>query len=129
MVDSVVTDRKVTPPVIHRLVMHPRDERSSVRRILVYVHGERWTPERIEIPQPGGSMMKAAFVYQNVSGFWLPSQLTVTFATGTTDTRRCGAGQPVRERAGRAYGAAGRRTQRNDHREVCGLPRQHRSRG
>jgi hypothetical protein len=84
-VDSVVTDRKASP-VIHRLVMHPRDERSSVRRILVFVHGERWTPERIEIPQPGGAMMKAAFVYQHVNEFWLPSQLTVTFATGTADS-------------------------------------------
>ena len=85
VVDSVATDRKASP-VIHRLVMRPRDERSSIRKILVFVHGERWTPERIEIPQPGGAMMKAAFVYQKVNDFWLPLQLTVTFATGATDS-------------------------------------------
>jgi hypothetical protein len=85
VVDSVVTDRKASP-VIHRLVMHPRDERTQVRRILLFVHGERWTPEKIEIPQPGGAAMRAAFTYQNAGGFWLPSQLIVTFAMGTADT-------------------------------------------
>lgn len=84
-VDSVMTDRKASP-VMHRLVMHPRDERSTVRRILLYVHGERWTPERIEIPQPGGAVMKAAFVYQQAGGCWMPAQLTVTFAAATADT-------------------------------------------
>jgi hypothetical protein len=84
-VDSVFADRKTVPPV-YRLVLRPRDERSAVRKVWLYVHGERWTPERIEIPQPGGSVMKASFVYQSVSGFWLPSELTVTFAMGTADT-------------------------------------------
>ncbi len=84
-VDSVVTDRTASS-VMHRLVMHPRDERSTIRRILLYVHGERWTPERIEIPQPAGAVMKAAFVYQQVHGFWMPSQLTVTFVAPAADT-------------------------------------------
>lgn len=84
-VDSVVTDRTASP-VMHRLVMRPRDERSTVRRILLYVHGERWTPERIDIPQPAGAVMKAAFVYQHTGGFWLPAQLTVTFVAPTADT-------------------------------------------
>jgi hypothetical protein len=92
-VDSVVTDRKMSP-VIHRLVMHPRDERSSIRRILLFVHGDRWTPERIEIPQPGGAVMKAGFEYQNVSGFWLPSQLTVTFVMGAKDTTSASPANP-----------------------------------
>jgi outer membrane lipoprotein-sorting protein len=85
VVDSVVADRKTVPPV-YRLVLRPRDERSAVRKVWLYVHGEHWTPERIEIPQSGGSVMKAAFLYQNVSGFWLPSELTVTFAMGASDT-------------------------------------------
>jgi hypothetical protein len=85
VVDSVETDRNVSP-VIHRLVLHPRDARSSIRRIVFFVHGDRWTPERIEIPQADGRAMKAAFVYQNVAGFWMPSLLTVSFAMGQSDT-------------------------------------------
>lgn len=92
-VDSVVMDRTASP-VLYRLVMHPRDERSTVRRILLYVHGGRWTPERIEIPQPAGAVMKAGFTYQNVSGFWLPSQLTVTFAAGASDTTTAAPANP-----------------------------------
>lgn len=84
-VDSVLADRKTGSPV-YRLVMHPRDERSAVRKVWLSVHGERWTPERIEIPQAGGSMMKAEFTYQNTAGFWMPSELTVTFAMGTADS-------------------------------------------
>jgi hypothetical protein len=110
-VDSLTTDRK-SSSVIHRLVMHPRDERSSIRRILLFVHGERWTPERIEIPQSGGAVMKAAFTYQNASGSWMPSQLIVTFAMGTADSTAAvpanpfGGGQGTRA-ASRGAGRSG----------------------
>ena len=84
-VDSVLADAKATPPT-YRLVMHPRDERSAIRKIVLTVNGERWTPERIEIPQADRSLMKAEFAYQHESGFWMPSVLTVSFAMGQSDT-------------------------------------------
>lgn len=85
VVDSVLSDRK-DKPVVYRLVLHPKDERSAIRKVRMQVHGERWTPERIEIPQADGRAMIAAFTYTNVSGYWLPSELVVHFETGTVDS-------------------------------------------
>ena len=77
-VDSVQRQTKETP-VLYRVVMHPRDEQSRVRRVVVWIDGERWTPERLEIPEPGGRSMSATFTYGNFQGFWLPTALTVQF--------------------------------------------------
>lgn len=70
----------------YRLVLRPRDERSAVRRVLLWVHGERWTPERIEIPQGDGRAMTAVFTYARAGGFWLPSGLVVHFEAGAPDS-------------------------------------------
>lgn len=85
VVDSVAADRKASP-VIYRVVMRPRDERSVVRKVWMFVHGERWTPERIEIPQSGGNTMRATFTYEHVQSVWLPTTLTVTFTVTASDT-------------------------------------------
>jgi outer membrane lipoprotein-sorting protein len=84
-VDSVLADRK-EQPVVYRLVLHPRDERSTIRKVRFLVHGERWTPERIEIPQADGRAMVATFTYANSAGFWLPSELVVHFDAGAVDS-------------------------------------------
>jgi outer membrane lipoprotein-sorting protein len=92
-VDSVRAET-ASKPAMYRLVMHPRDERSAIRKIVLVVNSERWTPERIEIPQADRSLMKAEFVYQQVSGYWMPSKLTVSFAMAQADTTNTPPGNP-----------------------------------
>jgi outer membrane lipoprotein-sorting protein len=84
-VDSVQHEGKGTP-VLYRLVMHPRDERSNVRRILLWVDGDRWTPDRLEIPNADGRIMQAAFTYGSFGGCWLPTELTVRFSMASHDS-------------------------------------------
>jgi len=70
----------------YRLVLHPRDERSTIRRLLLWINGSRWTPDSLQIPQPDGRLMRADFTYGNVQEFWLPTELVVRFALGAHDT-------------------------------------------
>jgi hypothetical protein len=84
-VDSVQREGKGTA-LLYRLVMHPRDERSNVRRILLWINGDRWTPERLEIPQPDGRIMQAGFAYGSFGGCWLPTELTVKFLMASRDS-------------------------------------------
>ena len=84
-VDSVQQLGKGTQ-VSYRLVLHPRDERSTVRRLLLWINGRRWTPDSLRIPQPDGRMMQADFTYGNVQEFWLPTELVVRFVLAARDT-------------------------------------------
>ena len=84
-VDSVGREGKGAPSVF-RLVMHPRDERSAVRKVLLWINGDRWTPERLEIPQADGRVMQAVFTYDSFDECWLPTELAVSFAMAPQDT-------------------------------------------
>ncbi len=72
--------------MMHRLVLHPRDEKAVVRRVFMWIDGNRWTPERVLIPGADGRAVEARFTYQQVDHFWLPSQLVVSFSAPEKDS-------------------------------------------
>lgn len=96
----------------YRLVMHPRDERSAVRRLLLWVNGRRWTPDSVAIPQPDGRLMNATFAYGNFQEFWLPTELVVRFAVPAHDSTASAPANPFApsEQASRPARQGGQRT-------------------
>jgi outer membrane lipoprotein-sorting protein len=85
-VDSIAME-KAGDSLRYRLALQPRDEKSLIRRVFVWIDPRRWTPDRIVIPQRGGQVMEARFSYERQeSRFWLPSQLVVSFEAGAKDT-------------------------------------------
>jgi len=107
-VDSVAREMREGMPV-YRLLLVPRDPRAMGYRARMWVHGLRWTPERVEIPQPDGRAMTALFTYVEIDGHWLPSNLVVSFAMGTQDTTAATQG-PQMDRPGTGAQRSGGRT-------------------
>lgn len=124
-VDSVAREMKEGMPV-YRLLLLPRDPRALAYRVHMWVHGIRWTPERVEVPQSDGRSMTALFTYVEIEGHWLPSNLVVSFATGAQDSTA--APQNVQmDRTGMAAQRSGGRTgsvtiRYSDYRINTGLP-------
>jgi len=83
-VDSVAQET-VEGVTMYRLVLHPRDEKAVIRRMFMWVDGNRWTPERLLIPQSDGRAAEVSFTYQQISRFWLPSKLVVSFSAPEKD--------------------------------------------
>jgi hypothetical protein len=85
LVDSV---QKYTEGSIEleRLVLRSRDERARLRKAVLYVHPQRWTPEKIIAQMPDGSTMTAAFQYERIAEHWMPVQLHVEFVAARRDT-------------------------------------------
>ncbi len=73
-------------PAMYRLVLRPRDERDRVRKVVLWVNTERWTPDRIVIPQADGRAMTADFTYMRVGSYWLPDTLVVSFTMPREDS-------------------------------------------
>jgi outer membrane lipoprotein-sorting protein len=85
-VDSIATE-KMGDTLKYRLALQPRDEKSAIRRLFVWIDARRWTPDRIVIPQRGGQVMEARFSYERQADrYWLPSQLVVSFEAPGKDT-------------------------------------------
>ena len=84
-VDSVARET-VEGVTTYRLVLHPRDEKAVIRRMFMWVDGNRWTPERLLFPQPDGRAAEASFTYKQIDRFWLPSQLVVSFTAPERDS-------------------------------------------
>jgi hypothetical protein len=85
-VDTIAIE-KAGDTLRYRLALQPRDDKSVIRRLFVWIDGRRWTPDRIVIPQRGGQVMEARFSYERQADrFWLPSQLVVSFEAPTKDT-------------------------------------------
>jgi outer membrane lipoprotein-sorting protein len=124
-VDSVAREMSEGMPV-YRLLLVPRDLHAMGYRARMWVHGIRWTPERVEIPQPDGRAMTAHFTYVEIDGHWLPSNLVVSFAMGTQDSTAAAQSGPV-DRAGAIAQRSGGRTgsvtiRYSDYRINIGLP-------
>jgi outer membrane lipoprotein-sorting protein len=124
-VDSVAREMKEGIPV-YRLLLLPRDPRAPAYHARMWVHGIRWTPERVEAPQSDGRALTALFTYVEIEGHWLPSNLVVSFAMGTHDsTATPQSGQMDRTGMGaqRSSGRTGSVTIRySDYRINTGLP-------
>ncbi len=127
-VDSVRREGKGTP-VVYRLVMHPRDERTAFHTVYVWINGDRWTPERLEIPRSGGKSMRATFRYEHVQGFWLPTELTAQFDVSLPDSAPAAPTDPfsLAEPSTRATSRGNQRTGQvtvrySDYRVNTGLP-------
>lgn len=84
-VDSVARET-ADGVMMYRLVLHPRDEKAVIRRMLMWVDGNRWTPERLLLPQADGRAAEASFTYDQIGRFWLPRQLIVSFSAPGKDT-------------------------------------------
>jgi outer membrane lipoprotein-sorting protein len=84
-VDSVARET-VDGVMMYRLVLHPRDEKAVIRRMLMWIDGNRWTPERLLLPQSDGRAAEASFTYEQIGRFWLPLQLVFSFSAPGKDT-------------------------------------------
>lgn len=71
---------------LQRLVLRSRDERARLRKAILLVNPQRWTPEKIIAQMPDGSTMTAAFRFEKVEGHWMPQQLNVQFAAAVRDS-------------------------------------------
>ena len=124
-VDSVSREMREGMPV-YRLLLLPRDVRTMGYRARMWVDGVRWTPERVEIPQPDGRAMTALFTYVEIDGHWLPANLQVSFTAGMQDST-AGAQSGPMERPGAGAQRSGGRTgsvtiRYSDYRINTGLP-------
>jgi outer membrane lipoprotein-sorting protein len=124
-VDSVAREMKEGIPV-YRLLLSPRDLRAMTYRARMWVHGIRWTPERVEVPQSDGRAMTALFTYAEIEGHWLPSNIVVSFAMGTQDSTAAPQNSQT-DRTGMAAQRPGGRTgsvtiRYSDYRINTGLP-------
>ena len=70
----------------YRLTLLPKSERNGLRRTVLEVDPGRWTADRVESELPDGRSMTARFRHEEVRGHWLPSMLTVTFASAAEDS-------------------------------------------
>jgi outer membrane lipoprotein-sorting protein len=107
-VDSVTREMKEGIPV-YRLLLLPRDPRAMAYRARMWVHGTRWTPERVEVPLPDGRAMTALFTYVEIEGHWLPSNLVISFVMGMQDSTAATQGGQM-DRPGMAAQRSGGRT-------------------
>jgi outer membrane lipoprotein-sorting protein len=124
-VDSVSLEMREGLPV-YRLLLLPRDVRAMGYRARMWVDGLRWTPERVEIPQPDGRAMTALFSYVEIDGHWLPANLQVSFTAGMQDSTAGGQSGPM-DRPGTGAQRSGGRTgsvtiRYSDYRINTGLP-------
>lgn len=124
-VDSVAREiREGTP--LYRLLLLPRDPHAMGYRARMWVDGLRWTPERLEIPQPDGRAMKALFTYEEIDGHVLPSNLLISFTAGRQDSTAGVQSGPM-DRPGTLAQRSGGRTgsvtiRYSDYRINTGLP-------
>ena len=69
-----------------KLTLVPKGETQRIRNLFLYVDPIRWTPVRVESHMFGGRSMAVTIRHEQVSGFWLPALLTVTFSSTNADT-------------------------------------------
>lgn len=87
-IESVRKDTLEGSPLIV-LTLKPKNDKSKLNDVLLYVDPTRWTATRCVSPLPDGRTMTASFEYQDVDGHLLPATLSVMFASlpgDTTDT-------------------------------------------
>jgi len=70
----------------YKLNLKPKDEKTAAHGMIVFVDSARLTPVRIVSSLPDGRTVTAAFEVADVAGHWMPSMLTVTFATQAADS-------------------------------------------
>jgi outer membrane lipoprotein-sorting protein len=86
IVDSIAKE-KVADSVRYRLALRPRDEKSIVRHLTMWVDATQWVPVRIRMSQPDGRGMEVRFSYALQEGrYWLPLNLVVAFEAAVKDT-------------------------------------------
>ncbi len=71
---------------VYRLTMVAKSERTRMRSVVLYVHPERWTVERLVTPQVNDRVMSATFRYTQVEGYWLPGELVASFSSAPADS-------------------------------------------
>jgi hypothetical protein len=82
-----------------KLFLKPKDERVRLRSVILYVHPERWTMDRLASTLPEGRSLNADFTHQKIQGFWLPASVVVSFAA----PKAAPAPQPMDEEAPAAF--------------------------
>ena len=73
--------------MMHKIELIPRKETGNARKLIAWIHPDRWTVERLEITTFQGQKSDINFHYQLIeSRYWLPdtikAELTLTGFTG-----------------------------------------------
>jgi outer membrane lipoprotein-sorting protein len=84
-VDSV-NEEMLNGEKTFKLTLLPAADRSSLRRMFLYVNPSRWMPDRLASTLVNGREILATFTYQQIEGHWLPSQLVVKMTSSEKDT-------------------------------------------
>lgn len=71
---------------LYRLTLVAKSERTRVRSVIMFVHPERWTIERLVTPQVNDRVMSATFRYTQVGGYWVPGELVASFSSAPADS-------------------------------------------
>jgi hypothetical protein len=82
---SVATD-SVAGRIEYRVVLLPKNDKTGLRRVQLFVDPLHWTPDSIRIPTLEGRVMTAGITSQAVEGRWLPAEITVTFGAASGDS-------------------------------------------
>lgn len=85
-VEKTVGVDTVNEKAEYRLTLLPKNDKTHLRRVLLYVDPSRWTPDSIRIPSLDGRVTAAGIANENVEGHWLPSMIHVTFGMASGDT-------------------------------------------
>jgi len=75
---------------VYRLTMLAKSERNRVRSVVLFVHPERWTVEKLVTPQVNDRVMTATFRYTQIQGFWLWEEVVASFSTAPADSAESG---------------------------------------
>ncbi len=90
-------------PVFFIKVLPPEGDNSKTR-LLLWIRGDRFTVEKMEVHDDGRLMVKVEWTYQQLQGrYWLPRQITATVPRGALPV--WGENEGAR-RGGRPQGAA-----------------------
>ena len=81
-----VDEEMVDGEKMYRLALHPKVDRSNVRRTFLYINPLRWTPDRLSSTLVNGREILATLAYQRVAGHWLPLKLVMRMTSAEKDT-------------------------------------------
>ncbi len=85
-VDKSVGRDTIDGRIEYRLTLMPKNDKTRLRRLVLFVDPARWTPDSLRIPSLDGRVMAAGIVNQRVGERWLPEQITVTFGGAGGDS-------------------------------------------
>lgn len=88
---TILGSKKVDGVLQYTLKVKEKGDKTSSDRVLVWVRGDRWTVERLEMHSKNGLEMAVAWTYQKLlNKYWMPQRLTATITPRDRSKKKAG---------------------------------------